>query len=136
MYSFFKGNDGEVFSYDEDQIALGLASDKTPMTPEEIDAHINPTVTIEQQTEMFKFAIQKHMDDAARATGYDDIKTAVTYADEPSVPKFQNEGRAFRSWRSQCWSYGYQEMDKVLGGTRPMPTVEQMISELPALVLP
>ena len=84
----------------------------------------------------FKSAIQAHMDQAAESAGYDDIKTAVTYADEPAVPKFQAEGRAFRAWRSQCWAYGYQEMDKVLGGTRPMPTVEQMISELPALVLP
>lgn len=86
--------------------------------------------------EDFKAAIQAHMDAAAVAIGYDDIKTAVTYADEPSVTKFQNEGRAFRAWRSQCWAYGYQEMDKVLVGQRQMPTVSEMIAELPLLVLP
>lgn len=84
----------------------------------------------------FKAAIQAHMDAAARGVGYDDIKTAVTYADEPNVAKFQAEGRAFRAWRSQCWAYGYQEMDKVLAAQRPMPTVAEMIGELPTLVLP
>lgn len=36
--------------------------------------------------------VQRWLDEQARALGYDDVKSAVTYADEPAVPKFQQEG--------------------------------------------
>lgn len=85
---------------------------------------------------MFRSAIQQHLDAAAVEAGYDDIKTAVTYAEEPAVPKFQAEGQAFREWRSLCWAYGYSQLDAVEAGERPKPTVEALIAELPALVLP
>jgi hypothetical protein len=134
--NYFKDETGAVYAYDSEQVAAGLADGKTPMTAEEVEAHKNPPKTTGRLIDEFKSAIQSHMDDAAKSAGYDDIKAAVTYADEPSVPKFQNEGRAFRAWRSLCWAYGYQEMDKVLGGTRPMPTVAELISELPVLELP
>lgn len=95
-----------------------------------------PPLTYAQEFELFRAAIQQHLDAAAVAAGYDDIKTAVTYADEPVVPKFQQEGQAFRAWRSLCWAYGYTQLDAVEAGQRPKPTVEALIAELPALVLP
>lgn len=76
-------------------------------------------------------AIQAHMDAQAQALGYDDIRTAVTYAEEPAVPKFQEEGKAFRAWRSMVWDYAYAQLDLVKAGEREAPTVEQMIDELP-----
>lgn len=95
-----------------------------------------PPPTIEQMVEKYREAIQKHLDDAARAAGYDDIRTAVTYADEPAVAKFQAEGQAFRAWRSLVWAYGYEQVDAVTAGEREQPTIDELISELPALVLP
>lgn len=84
----------------------------------------------------FKSAIQKHMDDTAVAAGYDDLKSAVTYAEEPAVPKFQAEGQALRAWRSLVWAYGYEQIKAVQSGEREMPTVEELIAELPAIELP
>lgn len=95
-----------------------------------------PPPTQAQQVERFRAAIQAHLDAAAVAAGYDDIKTAVTYAEEPAVPKFQAEGQAFRAWRSLVWDYGYAQLDLVLAGEREQPTVEAFLAELPALVLP
>lgn len=80
--------------------------------------------------------VQGHLDAAARARGYDDIKTAVTYADEPAVPRFQLEGQAFRAWRSRVWQHCYQVLDDVTAGVRDIPTAEQLIAELPPLELP
>jgi hypothetical protein len=80
-------------------------------------------------------AVQSHMDSAARDRGYDDIKTAVTYADEPAVPKFQQEGIAFRAWRSLCWAYCYDVLDAVQSGERAQPELADLIAELPALSL-
>ena len=78
-------------------------------------------------------AVQSHLDAAARAARYDDIKTACTYADEPSVAKFQAEGVAFRAWRSLVWAACYAIMDEVLAGTRSIPTMDELIAELPKL---
>lgn len=93
-----------------------------------------PPLTIEQEKRIYSDAIQHHLDAAALAHGYDDIKTAVSYADEPAVQKFQNDGKAFRTWRSLVWAYAYQQLDLVEHGKREKPSIEQLIAELPALI--
>ena len=81
----------------------------------------------------FEAQVQSHLDAAAKAGGYDNIMTAVSYADEPSVAKFQADGKAFRAWRSQVWAYAYQALADVNAGTRETPTLEAFIAELPPL---
>lgn len=78
-------------------------------------------------------AVQNHLDSAARNAGYDDIKSAVTYADEPAVPKFQAEGQAFRAWRSLTWAACYAILGDVLDNKRIVPAVEELLAELPGL---
>ena len=80
--------------------------------------------------------VQAHLDTAAQAAGYDTIYTAVSYAEEPSVPKFQAEGHAFRAWRSLVWAAANAIRADVEAGTRPVPTAAQLIAELPTLTLP
>ena len=80
-------------------------------------------------------SVQAIMDAKARAYHYDDLTTAVTYADEPSVPEFQREGQAFRAWRSAVWAAAYTYLASVQAGTKPFPTVDQLPSLLPAFPL-
>lgn len=96
------------------------------LTPEEQQA-----ITQKQLTD----AVQAHMDKTAQTKGYDNLLTAVTYADEPAIPKFQTEGIAFRAWRSAVWDYCYAQLAAVLGGERQVPTAEELIAELPVLEL-
>lgn len=91
---------------------------------------------IEYMKAGFTACVQRHLDAAARARGYDNIFSAVTYADEPSVPSFQSEGLAFRAWRSLVWQHCYIVLGDVLAAKRELPTTDQLIAELPALVLP
>ncbi|PKO49020.1 MAG: hypothetical protein CVU31_02555 [Betaproteobacteria bacterium HGW-Betaproteobacteria-4] len=100
-----------------------VLADQLPPTPEQVAA-------------TYAAAVQSHMDAAAVAAGYDDIKTAVTYADEAAVARFQTEGAAFRAWRSLCWDYCYTQLAAVQSATRTQPTVAELIAELPDLVLP
>ena len=81
-------------------------------------------------------AVQSHMDAVAKDLGYDDIKTAVTYADEPAVPKFQAEGQALRAWRSLVWAKCYELLDEVKSGTRGVMTAEEVLAELPKFEMP
>lgn len=95
-----------------------------------------PPPTVEQIVNSIASAVQAHMDAAAKAAGYDDVKSAVTYAEEPAVQKFRVEGQAFRAWRSLVWAKCYELLAAVQAGTRPPMTAQQVIAELPALNLP
>lgn len=77
-------------------------------------------------------AIQAHLDAKAKALGYDNIYTACTYADEPSVPKFQSEGQALRGWRSMVWYEAAGILADVQAGNCAAPSIEELIGGLPS----
>lgn len=77
-------------------------------------------------------AIQLYMDKEAQQHGYDSVHTAVSYAEESSVLKFQDEGKAFRAWRSLCWAYCYNLLDKYQE-IEDAPTIQEIIGNLPLL---
>ena len=80
--------------------------------------------------------VQLHMDERARRSIYDDLKTAISYADEPASPKYQAEGKAFRAWRSLVWEKFYSIRADVVAGLRSELSPQELISLLPELVLP
>lgn len=92
-----------------------------------------PPPTPEQTVAKYVAAVQLWLDEQARALGYDDIKSAVTYAEEPAVPKFQQEGQAMRRLRSLAWARCYEILNAVQAGQRSIPTEEELIAELEAL---
>ena len=83
----------------------------------------------------FTSAIQAHLDNFAQTRNYDGILSAATYATS-TIPKFAAEGQYAVEARDATWATGYQIMDDVLGGKRPMPTPEAVLAELPSLVWP
>lgn len=87
--------------------------------------------TLEQIQRQLTAVVQAHLDAQAKALGYDNIFTAVTYADEPAVPKFQADGQALRAWRSLVWEAGYALLALVQAGESPIPTPEVLIASLP-----
>lgn len=95
-----------------------------------------PPPTVEQLVASLTAAVQAHIDARAAAAGYDNIYTACTYADEPSVPKFQAEGQALRAWRSWVWAKCHEIMADVQAGKREIPSADRLIAELPDPVLP
>lgn len=101
-----------------------------------------PPMTDEQVAEMIKFydgVVQKRLDDVARSFGYGDpnrpevspILHAISYAEEPAVPRFQNEGRALRAWRSLVWVTAAGILNAVKAGERAVPTADEVLAELP-----
>lgn len=75
--------------------------------------------------------VDDHIDSTAKSMGYASIVTAVSYADEPAVPKFQAEGAALRAWRSQCYARLYELQGEAMAGQRPIPTPTELIGLLP-----
>ena len=94
-----------------------------------------PAPTPEELQKQFTDAIQCHLDEFARTNNYDNIMSAATYATS-TVPKFKAEGQYAVEARDLTWATGYQILDDVLFGVRPMPTFEDVLAELPLLVWP
>ena len=92
-----------------------------------------PPPTAEQIMSRLKTRVQFWLDGQARALGYDDIRSAVTYAEEPAVPRFQQEGQALRQLRSLAWARCYEILNAVQAGRRPVPTEAELTAELEAL---
>lgn len=91
-----------------------------------------PPPTVEEQIAAFTNAIQAHLDGFAQTRNYDGIMSAATYA-ASTVPKFRAEGQYAVAGRDAVWATAYAVLDEVLAGGRPMPTIEEVIAELPPL---
>jgi hypothetical protein len=80
----------------------------------------------------YRNAIQRHLDAKAHANFYDDIKSAALRAGYPGP--FHAEGVRYAQWMDACWAKGYDVLNAVENGTRPAPTLAQLINELPEFV--
>jgi len=80
-------------------------------------------------------AIQSMLDDKAKERGYDSILSLCTYATSPTA-KFSDEGQAGVSWRDEVWAKGYAILADVESGSRAIPTVDELLAELPNFVWP
>lgn len=90
-------------------------------TPEEIQAQLTVSV-------------QKYLDTTAQKLNYDNCLSVCSYVDT-GVAKFDEEGEAFRKWRSAVWAKGYEIVAEVQAGKRDIPTEEELFAELPNIEL-
>lgn len=91
-----------------------------------------PAPTFEETALLFEQAVQNELELDAKAKGYDNLISACSYA--ASANPFQAEGKLFVTRRGNAWAYCYAELEKVQNGTRPIPTIETFILELPPRV--
>ena len=103
-------------------IKLWLSEGNTP-EPEYTEAEI-----AEQNKQMLITAVQNMMDSDAKAKGYDSILSACSYAAYPNP--FQAEGQEFVAWRGAVWAKCYEILGEVEAGTRPAPTVSELLAEI------
>lgn len=109
---------------------------------QEIEPEVEPEVEYVPTQEEIEARIQKQLTDAvqhvldakAQELLYDSCLSVCSYIDT-GVQKFDDEGRAFRAWRSQVWAKGYEILAQVQEGKREIPTEEELIAELPELVI-
>ena len=78
--------------------------------------------------------VQNWMDTKVQERNYDNVHTCVgTYLYSP-IEKFRLEAEAVRDWVSYVWAKCYEILAQVEAGERDIPTLEEVISELPVLV--
>lgn len=83
---------------------------------------------------IFTKALETLYDKEAKDHRYDSRLTCALRAGY--VGPFQAEGVAFATWMDNCNAYAYGVMGDVLAATRTIPTIEELISELPELTWP
>lgn len=79
-------------------------------------------------------ALENMLDTKARERTWKDCMSARAAAGYPS--SFQPEGIAFVNWWAACWELAHTILAEVQASTRPIPTVEEFLAEMPELVLP
>ena len=105
-------------SYDGQWYVKGYAPEKPAPTAEEIQ-------------KMLTDGVQAFMDSTAQTRGYDNIHTACSYV-YSTDEVFAKEGKACLEWRDKVWRTCYDILAQVLGGLREVPTLEEVLAELPA----
>lgn len=93
----------------------------TPKTNDEIIAELTAS-------------LEAHYDTTAQERRYDNRITCALRAGYAGP--FQAEGQAFAVWMDTCNALAYQIMAECMAGTRPIPTVDELLAEMPELVLP
>ena len=104
-------------------------------TPEEWEAREPEPPAIEKLLAEFTATIQAHLDAFAQTRGYDSIHTAATYVGDKN-PAFAAEGRYAHEARSDTWSKCYEILGAVTAGLRALPSLEEVLAELPELEWP
>ena len=92
-------------------------------------------LTLDQRKVLLVAGVDLHLDSQAQALGYSSIQTAVSYADEDAVEKFQLEGRALRRWRSLVYAACYELLAAFEAGDIEEPTGAALIEALPAFAM-
>lgn len=125
----FRAPDNSIHYLDDPAFLRLLPAGSVAITDAQAAEAQRPAPTVESLTAL----VQAHIDAVAQAWGYDNVYTAVTYADEPAVKAFADEGKALRAWRSRVWAAARQTLADVQSGKTPPPTIEEFITSLPAI---
>lgn len=75
-------------------------------------------------------AVQRALDAFAQTRGYDGIMSACSYSNSTDA-QFKLEADYCIQLRDTTWRMGYAILAEVKVGTRPIPSVEELIDELP-----
>lgn len=104
-------------AYNGNWYVKGYAPEKPAPTETEIQAALTQ-------------AVQAHLDSKAQERNYDNIHTACTYINS-SDPVFASEASTLLLWRDKVWRECYAILDDVKAGRRPIPSVSELLAELP-----
>lgn len=100
------------------------------------EAPEKPEPTKEEIQKQLTDGVQKWMDNKVQERNYDSVHTCVgTYLYSP-IEKFRLEAEAVRDWVSYVWAKCYAILAEVEAGIRGIPTLEEVIAELPQLEWP
>lgn len=94
-----------------------------------------PPETPEAVAQRLEDAVQRVLDSAAQAHGYDSASRCIGYFNSTN-DKWKAEAIAMNQWRDDVWAHCAQVQSDVQEDIRSVPTEAELIAELPELVWP
>ena len=95
----------------------------------QVDQEIVKTKTIAE----YESLIQSHIDSVCQSKGYTNCDSIAKYL--VTGNPFKAECEALSLWIANVWVYSYQVLQDVEDGAIPViPTIEELIAELPKLL--
>lgn len=91
-----------------------------------------PPPTADEMKKLYIEAVQNRLDSFAQSKGYDGIMSACTYV-ASSIASFANEAQRCVLLRDETWNACYKILTDIEQGKRTIPTIDEMLAELPAL---
>ena len=113
----------------DSSVSIGWIYDGSTFTPPEPATPAAPALSD------YEDAIQGIVDTTARERLFRDGVTLASYVASTNE-QWAAEATTFIAWRDDVWTYSYAELAKVEAGTRSQPSVEDFLTELPAIVWP
>lgn len=90
------------------------------------------TATLKEIEKYFMDKLQEYMDNKAKTYGFDSVFNAASYIDS-KIERFKNDSRTLLDWRDSTWDKAYTILEDVLTEKREIPTLEELLKELPQL---
>lgn len=87
---------------------------------------------VNQRIKEIQAAVQHLLDSKAREKLYDDAFAICSYANSTDET-FHSEANQFIAWRDHCWRKCYEILALFQNGDIPMPTVGEVLRQLPTL---
>ena len=106
--------------------------DGTVVTKAEQEAEY-ATKKLQDTAKAMEEGIETHINTTVKAKGYNSQDSIAKYLVVGNP--FYDECTAISLWIGSVWVYSHQVQADVMAGTRVMPTIEELIAELPALVI-
>lgn len=129
---YYKDKAGQVYAFELDGSQDDLIGDKVLMTDAEVEAHLNPPLTIKQTIAIYEQATQYGLDNFAQSGGYDSVLSCVSYANSTNA-KFKSDALKMIALRDATWLKSVEIMNKVQAGDKPIPSLTEYKSLLPVL---
>jgi len=79
--------------------------------------------------------IQYLIEQISRSKQYESAVSCASYANSTNET-WKIEADTFIAWRDTVWVYAYEQLATYSGNQAPLPTVEQFIASLPAIIWP
>jgi hypothetical protein len=121
---YYKLNN-EVYAYDDEQVAMGLADDKEAITELEAFDITNPPPTPEQLTQQAKSAIYTLLDTTAQQYDYRNFAEVSQFVLSGT---WKAEADTLLAWQDALWVRAYELLKE------PIESVEGFVAQLPKFV--
>jgi len=126
--TYYKNKENKVFAFNDNE---EIATDELiKITKSEANELRFKPLTIVQKSLQINKAIQTHLDNKAKEFRYDNMMSARSYAGY--INPFQDEAQKLAIWASNCWVKAGEIEADVKAGNRAMPTIDEVLAELPA----